>query len=244
MDSAGNVYGTTFIGGTSGAGTVFKVDSKKTESVLYNFTGGVDGKWPYAGLIADKNGNLYGTTERGGDLNCSGGFGCGIVFKLDSSGVETVLYNFVGGADAQYPIENLIEDKNGNFYGVTEYGGDLSCSAFNNGCGTVFKVNSQGSETVLYSFTGSTDGQYPVARLVQDKMGNLYGTTYSGGAKGYGTIFKLNSSGHKTLLYSFGNGAEGAYPLAGLIMDSAGNLYGTTSAGGKHGFGTVFKLIP
>jgi uncharacterized repeat protein (TIGR03803 family) len=167
MDAAGNLFGTTF------NGTVFKLDTRKTLTVLYTFIGFIDGHDPYSGLVEDKNGNLYGTTETGGDLSCFVGEGCGTVFKLDASGVETVLHSFVGGADAEYPVVSLIEDKKGNFYGTTEYGGDPGCSVFNDGCGTVFKVDSQGNETVLYRFKGGTDGEYPVSGLVQDKKGNL-----------------------------------------------------------------------
>ena len=147
----------------------------------------------------------------------------------------SVLYSFSGSPDGANPAAGLVRDPAGNLYGTTPSGGSSNA-------GTVFKKDPSGSETVLYSFTGGSDGGYPYARLVMDSSGNLYGTTLGGGASYSGTVFKLDTSGIETVLYSFGGGNDGALPVAGLIMDSAGNLYGTTDAGGAANDGTVFKL--
>lgn len=168
---------------------VFKLDPAGSETVLYSFTGGRDGEWPYAALIMDAARNLYGTTLFGGNLNCNSGQGCGTVFKVDPSGNETVLHSFTGGSDGELPEGSLIMDQQGNLYGTTIYGGTY-------GWGTVFKLNPSGNETVLYSFTGGNDGMQPIGGLVMDAANNLYGTTYGGGAfnncnGGCGTVFKL-----------------------------------------------------
>jgi uncharacterized repeat protein (TIGR03803 family) len=245
-DSAGDLYGTSFYGGTSDMGTVFKVDASGKESVLYSFAGVKDGANPFAGLVRDDTGNLYGTTEYGGTFNN------GTVFVLSTSGTETVLYSFTGGADGSQPLAGLVRDSAGNLYGTTVQGGNMagSCAA-NAGCGTVFRVNPTGKETVLHSFTYAPDGAAPYAgSLIRDASGNLYGTTYDGGAarSRSGTVFKVGRSGAEKVLYCFVGGAEGYYPTAGLVRDSAGNLYGSTSGGGDlgcnngSGCGTVFKL--
>jgi uncharacterized repeat protein (TIGR03803 family) len=181
-DEGGNLYGTTPNGGASDQGTVFKLDTTGTETVLHSFTG-PDGANPnFAGLVRDKEGNLYGTTLYGGDLlNCLG-LGCGVVFKVDTTGTETVLHSFIG-PDGRGPAAGLVLDKEGNLYGTTFAGGTSNQ-------GTVFKLDTKGTETVLHSFTG-TDGGDPEATLVLDKAGNLYGTTDSG-TSGDGTVFKLS----------------------------------------------------
>jgi uncharacterized repeat protein (TIGR03803 family) len=248
-DAAGNLYGTTFHGGASGAGTVFNLDNTGKETVLYSFTGLPDGEGPHAGLLRDAAGNLYGTTEEGGSGACSfGGFdyGCGTVFMLDTAGKETVLYSFSGtGGDGAVPYAGLVRDAAGNLYGTTSGGGASSE-------GTVFKLDTTGKETVLHSFTGTgRDGTYPYAPLIRDSKGNLYGTTYGGGASGAGMVFKLDSAGKETVLYSFtGTGGDGAGPMVGLVQDAKGNLYGTTRYGGSFhgvcyqsgGCGVVFML--
>ena len=205
-----------------------------TEKVLYSFgsyTG--DALWPYAGLVMDTEGNLYGTTYGGGT------YGLGTVFKLTPDGSETLLYSFGSqSGDGEYPEAGLIIDKKGNLYGTTYRGGT-------NSDGTVFKVTSAGVETVLYSFGGSAgDGEWPVGGLIMDKKGNLYGTTSYAGAYGGGTVFKVTPAGIETVLYNFGSIPDGNTPWAGLIMDKAGNLYGTTFYGGVYNMGTVFKLTP
>jgi uncharacterized repeat protein (TIGR03803 family) len=243
MDTAGNLYGTTSTGGAFNSGTVFKLDPSGRETVLHSFTG-PDGGGPDAGLIMDNAGNLYGTTSGGGSA------GVGTVFKIDTSGNETVLYSFKGGTDGARPEAGLIMDQAGNLYGTTLAGGTGTCSYLSSGCGTIFKLDTSGKETVLQSFTGSpVDGANPFAALTLNGAGNLYGTTLAGGpgtcnfspTPGCGTVFKLDASGNETVLHSF-TGIDGGGPLgAALIMDTAGNLYGTTFAGGN-GPGTVFKL--
>ncbi|HEV2380969.1 MAG TPA: choice-of-anchor tandem repeat GloVer-containing protein [Terriglobia bacterium] len=223
-------------------------------TVFHTFSD-ADGDRLQGGLIRDGGGNLYGTTVAGGNggdcINYFGG-GCGVVFKLDPSGNETVLYNFSGGADGAYPYAGLVRDAAGNLYGTTLYGGNTSSCV--DGCGAVFKVDPAGNETVLHTFTGGGDGGAPYAGLILDGAGNLYGTTYGGGPYGDGTVFKLDPSGNETVLYGFTGGADGGVPYAGLILDPAGNLYGTTSEGGIlsycfpgvfiPGCGVVFKLDP
>ena len=250
-DSAGNLYGTTSGGGNiascGGCGTVFKVDSTGKHTVLHSFTGGTGGSAPVSGVVMDAAGNLYGTTTQGGDLACGNRFGCGTVFKVDAAGVFTVLYGFAGGAAGNDPFAALTLDAAGNLYGTTVVGGDLSlCSKM--GCGTVFKVDSAGNETVLYTFEANGVGRYPYGRLIRDTAGNIWGTANQGGKAVGGTVFKLGPSGNATVLHSFTFGPEGANPEAGLIRDAAGNLYGTAvdygdpACNNGFGCGTVFKI--
>ena len=250
MDGSGNLYGTTGYGGSSngcpfGCGIVFKLDTSRNEMVLHSFTGGSDGARPFAGLIRDAVGNLYGTTE--GTPSPS----LGTVFKVDTSGNETPLYSFTGfPSDGAIPFGGLIMDAAGNLYGTTSVGGSSNSVEHGfPGLGTVFELDSAGNETVLHSFTGSpNDGDYPGAGLIMDAAGNLYGTTEGGGAFGQGVVFKLDPAHNETVLHSF-TGADGAAPSASLIVDAAGNLYGTAFRGGAFGTcpsgcGTVFKLDP
>ena len=234
-DSAGNLYGTTYGGGASGYGVVYKVDAAGHETVLYTFTGGADGMWLYAGVIRDSAGNLYGTTYGGGAANA------GVVFKLDTAGNETVLYNFTGGIDGAGPQAGVIRDSAGNLYGTA--GGGI-VSACQRGCGVVYKLDTAGRETVLYTFTGGADGANPSAGVIGDSAGNLYGTTSGGGTAGYGVVYKLDKAGHETVLYSFTGGADGDSPFTGVIRDSEGNLYGTASSAGGTPCcaGVVFKV--
>ncbi len=200
----------------------------QTFSAIYSFGGGSD---PTAGLIIDEAGSLYGTTE----------YGPG-VFKYNGHGL-TVLHTFTGGSDGAYPEASLVMDAAGNLYGTTTAGGASNA-------GTVFEVTAQGEESVLYSFTGDPDGAVPESDLVMDSAGNLYGTTTAGGSSGNGTVFELSVPKTKggnwteTVLYSFGQGTDGAIPVAGVTFDTKGKLYGTTSAGGLYGYGTVFRLGP
>jgi uncharacterized repeat protein (TIGR03803 family) len=231
MDSSHNLYGTTESGGFNGSGTVFKIDSKGNESVLHNFSGN-DGADPDAGLIMDSSGNLYGTTSFGGSSQA------GTVFKLTPGGLETVLLSMNGNVGI-YPFAGLVKDSQGNLYGAASSDGTSSCN-----CGTVFKLDSSGNGVVFHNFAGS-DGEFPLAGLIMDSQGNLYGTTPNGGASGAGTVFKLDSTGNATVLHSFVPSTDGGYPESGLIMDSAGNLYGTTSyRGSSANGGTVFKVDP
>ena len=250
QDAAGNFYGTTQNGGdyncvifyARGCGTVFKLSPSGQETILHSFTGGTDGAQPLAGLVADSAGNLYGTTYVGG-TGCNGG-GCGTVYKVSSAGIETVLYRFTGGTDGSTPYSVVLAiDAQGNLYGTTLGGGDLSCGTAHGGCGTVFKVDPTGTETVLHAFTGSIDGAYPYAGVVLDSRGNLYGTTASGGEDSCcGTVFKVDSSGQQKMLYSFSPADTEYGPVSGLVLDSAGNLYGTTLYGGDFSQGSVFKV--
>jgi uncharacterized repeat protein (TIGR03803 family) len=189
-DQSGNLYGVTLYGGSPGWGTVFKVDAKGNETVLYSFNGGADGLWPGGRLVLDSEGNLYGAAGGGGSARC-----CGVVFKVDTAGRETVLHTFTGGSDGRWPQSVMLRDTAGNLYGVTYDGGSGTC--FGYGCGVVFKLDSKGNETVLYSFTGGKDGGLPTGDLLTDSAGNLYGTTSEGGdlscakGSGCGVVFKL-----------------------------------------------------
>ena len=247
-DRAGNLYGTALHGGTTNnycntsCGTVYKISPDGTFTVLYTFTGGSDGGNPFAGLIADKKGNLYGTTEQGssGTQNC-GPFGCGVVFELSPTGVETVLYNFRGyqDGDGDNPGAGLTMDDAGNLYGTTFQGGTTSCD-----CGTVFRLAPDGTETVLHRFNGS-DGNGPVlGNLILDASGNIYGTADYQGPGGCGVAFKLTPKGRETVLHGFACGSDGGYPFSGLIGDTSGNLYGAASSYGANGHGVVFELTP
>lgn len=229
------------------AGTTQRAQAQRQFRLLYSFQGVSvgDGAGPAGGLVRDDADNIFGTTEYGGDPGCD----CGIVFKVDSSGGETVLHRFKGTPDGADPYAGLVRDEDGNLYGTTYLGGDQSCN-----CGTVFKVDNTGKESVLYRFIGGTDGAYPSTGLIRDAAGNLYGTTVSGGASatscfgsGCGTVFKVDATGEEKVLYRF-TGVAGAQPN-GLVRDAVGNFYGTTVNGGSsniypcnQGCGTVFKL--
>jgi uncharacterized repeat protein (TIGR03803 family) len=247
LDSAGNLYGTTSSDSANyGFGTVFELapgaQGQWTETTLYAFKAGSDGAYPQGDLVFDKAGNLYGTTQMGGT-------GFGTVFKLTySSGSwnESILYNFNDGRDGGVPLGGLIFDTAGNLYGTTPGGG--------NGNGTVFELsplNGSWKETVLLTFNNA-DGAGPQGDLIFDAAGNLFGTAANGGKSGCGptcgTIFELtpNSGGGWTenVLYKFTGGRDGGIPLSTLMMDSAGNLYGTAFVGGNKYDGVVFKIVP
>jgi uncharacterized repeat protein (TIGR03803 family) len=249
QDSSGNLFDTTEGGGKQGRGTVYRITPSGDETVLYSFVGGTSGAEPIAGLVEDEQGNLYGSTAFGGDDNCNPPNGCGTIFKLAKNGAETVLYSFTGGTtDGTDPRGTLVRDADGNLYGVTLEGGEY-------GLGTVFKIDTNGKETVLHSFAGGSDGAEPDAGLVRDDAGNLYGTASQGGSgscfngfqRGCGTVFEINPSGTETILYSFTNGADGSFPFAGLLRTATGDLYGATVLGGSnacggYGCGAIFKL--
>jgi uncharacterized repeat protein (TIGR03803 family) len=192
-------------------------------------------------LLIDKSGNLYGTAYEGGSGSfCAGN--CGTVFELAANGTASALYNFIGyPTDGGYSKSNLIADKAGNFYGTTTSDGA-------NGAGAIFKLASDGTETLLYSFTDGADGESPTSGLVADSSGNLYGTSSVGISPNYGAVFKLAKDGTFTVLHTFADGSDGANPYGGLVIDSSGNLYGTTanagnfSCSGSGGCGTVFEI--
>jgi uncharacterized repeat protein (TIGR03803 family) len=301
MDKKGNLYGTTFNGGTSdfgsNFGTVFKLSPGKggvwTETVLYPFCQDqncADGSNPHAGVTMDKEGNLYGTTEYDACCSNSGG----IVFELSAAGVESVLHTFAGCyTDGQNPDAGVVIDKDGNLWGTTSNGGpycglysggtiyektptgystffsfsgsdganpvagvidekgSLYGTTYYGGCcgdaGLVFKVGPTGSEDILWKFTGDPDGSNPTGGVVKDKAGNIFGTTLYGGSQNEGAVYEITPSGSETVLYSFcsqPNCTDGENPYAGLIIDGEGNLYGTTVNGGEYGEGTAFKITP
>jgi uncharacterized repeat protein (TIGR03803 family) len=257
-DSAGNLFGTTYEGGSGpcsdrygllGCGTVFKVDKTGKETVLHSFTSGADGGIPQAALIRDAAGNLYGTTTAGGNLNCTGdggNEGCGVVFKLDASGKFSVLHTFQGGADdGNTPMARLTLNK-GELYGSTIVGGGNGCYG-SYGCGTIFKITTAGVETVLYKFTGGADGANPFGAPLLDQAGNLYSTTSAGGSFGHGTIFKLDTN-RETVLYSFTGKADGGFPFGNLIRAGKGTIRGVAGLGGDvscqppYGCGVLFSV--
>jgi uncharacterized repeat protein (TIGR03803 family) len=235
----GVLYGTTNYGGTNNTGTVFSITPSGEEKIIYSFAGGKDGAKPTAGLT-NVGGTLYGTTEYGGGTPCFNGSGCGTVFKVTTSGAETVLHRFAGGADGRNPYAGLI-DVDGVLYGTTQHGGGPACSGL--GCGTVFKITTDGSLSIVYSFAGDpNDGANPYAGLT-NVAGKLYGTTYVGGYDNLGTVFVVTRDGKESELHSFANKPDGANPRGGLT-NVGGVLYGTTIGGGASGWGTVFSIAP
>ena len=207
----------------------------QTFKVIYQFKSGSGGINPYAGVVLDAKGNLYGTTFY------DGAFASGTVFRISASGKEKVLHSFSQfGGDGVYPdYGTLVRDSSGNLYGTTIWGGiSEQC------CGTVFKVDASGKEIVLYRFNGTGGNGFPLAGVVQDPSGNLYGMNESGGSGGAGTVFKLDPTGKETILYSFTGASDGGFPQSGLVLDAKGNLYGTTFQGGSSQAGTVFKVDP
>ena len=252
----GAIYGTTDNGGGTscfeGCGTVFRLTPPSspchtvvcpwTETVLYQFLGGTDGASPaHSGLVFDSAGNMYGTTSLGGAN------GKGTVYKLTRSGnswTEAVIYNFVGSGDGAHPMAGVIIDATGNLYGTAQQGGDMSCDP-SLGCGAVFELSPSGSgwaETTLLTFENDNLGFGPIVGLTFDASGNLFGSAAGGGVRTNGTIFELQKSNGwaPILLYSFpGNGG----PTGSLIFDSAGNMYGATGASGAHFEGSVFELV-
>jgi uncharacterized repeat protein (TIGR03803 family) len=303
-DSAGNIYGTTVLGGDFGGGTVFRLSPTPTgwvHTVLYSFTGGADGGEPYKGVSLDREGNLYGTAVTGGSGSCEGG--CGVAYKLTNSGgtwTQTVIHAFTGGADGSGPGARLTVDRSGNVYGMAPTGGAYGLGtiykihqehngawnlkvihAFTGGAdgatgsagrmilrrghlygaattggaygsGVVFELTPRGVGEwhfrAIYSFRGQPDGSFPYGAVLFDRWGNIYGTTYYGGANNIGAVYELSPFGlsaewEERVIYSFQGGTDGNSPISNLVFDRAGNLYGTTSEGGL-GSGTIFKLSP
>ena len=294
LDSAGNLYGTATFGGNKkpanchltgyvpGCGVVFKLTPQAhgdwKETVLHTFTGGKDGREPFAGLTFDQTGNLYGTATRGGDTHCKGRtpYGCGVAFKLTPTAegpwTEAVIHTFeTTGTGGYLPYGGLTFDSAGNLYGTTYLGGDNSVSCFgapDNGCGVVYELTPRAhgpwKETVLWAFTGGTDGGIPLFYVTLDSSGNVYGTTIYGGdttannclggngvPAGCGVVFELaQGTWGETVLYAFTGGSDGAFDLSPVVFDSSGNLYGNTANGGdlggacNGGCGVVFQLTP
>jgi uncharacterized repeat protein (TIGR03803 family) len=251
--SEGYFYGTTYSGGTNGAGTVFKINTDGVLTTLYSFTGGNDGANPKAALVQGRDGFFYGTTGYGGNTNLNGGHGFGTVFKISTNATFAGLHSFdsihdTNGSPLDGSIPNgLVQGSDGFFYGTTGYGGNTNLNG-GQGFGTVFKISTTGALTTLYSF-GSIqdtngnllDGVLPVAALVQGSDGIFYGTTEFGGTKDDGTVFRISTNGVLNTLYVF-DGPDGANPSARLVPGSDGNFYGTTEFGGTNGSGTVFKI--
>jgi uncharacterized repeat protein (TIGR03803 family) len=292
QDSSGNLYGTTFLGGSYAYGTVFALPLNGQGIDLHSFSGWLtgDGGSPHAGLVRDGNGNMYGVTNQGG-TNKACGFSCGTLYQIQPDGQETVLYNFggytgdvsgpyaalllvggtlygtggggtsgngavfsfdlasgtesviysfLGGTDGSFPVGTLAQDAAGNLYGTTQSGGSSE------NAGTLFKLNPLTSvESVLYAFQlSATDGGVPIGGVVLDASGNLYGTTQRAGSNNCGTVYKLSSAGQLTTIYAFNCATDGSDPTASLVMDTQGNLFGTTTTGGPNNFGSVFKLTP
>jgi uncharacterized repeat protein (TIGR03803 family) len=249
-DSSGNFYGTTYQGGSCGAGTVFEVSSGGKETVLHNFCLGGDGGYPFGSVILDNSGNVYGTTEAGGPDN--GGTVFKLVRKPNSEWSEYVLHRF-SGPDGKGPFAGLIMDAFGNLYGTASEGG--SQVAFG---GVAYEISSLGVYSVLYNFcslSACADGQLPLGGLTMDRTGNLYGTTSEGGTSGMGTAFELSKSGNtwtETVLHSFTGGSrDGAYPsdasptlgtrIVGSRKESV--IFCVTTEGGAHNRGTAFEII-
>ena len=248
LGSNGNIFGAAQFGNklncNIGCGSIFRLDATGGIHFLHKFTGGADGGNPIGPLVKDGSGNLYGVAQAGGNHTCpefflEAGDGCGVVFKIDSRHVLTVLHTFAGGSDGAVPQGGLLLDASGNLFGTTLKGG-------NSGNGTIYKVAQGGTYTVLHRFT-QTDGQNPNGELVEDPNGNLYGTTQLGGTQSLGTVFELSPNGALRLLHSFQGLEDGAVPFAGLFRDQAGHLYGTafknflvqTVQGGN-----VFEITP
>jgi uncharacterized repeat protein (TIGR03803 family) len=254
-DSSGTLYGTTYTGGNAdGNGTVFMLSppsggSKKwVQTVLHRFSTNVaDGIFPDSSVILDASGNLYGTTSEGGTNDA------GVVFELvrpangSDKWKEIVLHRFTGGKDGGTPHGTLVFGADGDLYGTAGFGGTA-------GAGLVFRLSprkhGQWKETILFDFGNDATGGYPYSRPIFDATGNLYGTTLNGGNAGNGVVFELSPpAGGKgqwteTVLHSFDDANDGAEPRMGVIMDSAGNLYGTTESGGNVGYGAIFEVSP
>jgi uncharacterized repeat protein (TIGR03803 family) len=257
--SDGNLYGVTWLGGNTnvtsyclegwyGYGTVYTISTNGAFSTIHVFGGMAlnqyggtpEGAQPIGALVEGRDGNFYGVTEAGGVPDCADSWCCssgfGTVFQVTPQGALTNLYKFTGGADGADPRAGLVQGSDGYLYGTT--------SAGTGNAGTVFKVSTNGDTFVtLYPFTGGDDGATPLAALVQDSSGNLYGTTYGGGTYGLGTVFMITPQGALTVLHSFAGNPEGAYPATALVRASDGSFYGTTEFGGS-GNGAIFSITP
>jgi uncharacterized repeat protein (TIGR03803 family) len=257
-DSAGNIYGTTVLGGEFGGGTVFQLSPTRTgwnHTVLYSFTGGADGGEPYKGVTIDPGGysatdvsvgnSLYGTAVTGGSGSCEGG--CGVVYKLTKSNGtwnQTVIYAFTGGDDGSGPGARVTVDRSGDVYGMTPTGGTY-------GVGTIYKLHPHaGSYTfqVIHTFTGGNDGATGSAGRMLLQHGRLFGAATAGGMYGSGVVFELTPTAvgewDFRTLYSFHGQPDGSFPYGALLRVGSGKIYGTTYYGGKNGIGSVYELSP
>jgi uncharacterized repeat protein (TIGR03803 family) len=263
IDAQGNLYGTTSAGGV-GFGTVYKMKEKNgfwTIAPLYKFAGGDDGATPEARVVIGTNGTLYGTTNAGGgSATCTAPAGCGTVFNLHPTPtipatvltpwIENVLYRFLGGADGAYPgYGDIVFDSAGDIYNTASQGGTFACSG-HLGCGAVYELTRSGqtyTQSVIYDFTGGSDGAFPLGAVAFDHAGNLDTTAWEGGINNGGSVIQLapNGSGWtETTIHQFTAASDGSGPYAGVIVDSAGNLYGSASSGGANAGGTIFKMTP
>jgi uncharacterized repeat protein (TIGR03803 family) len=255
-DSAGRIYGLTL-----NLLTLYELQPSDTvcaavlcpwtESFLYNSEIGQLGGSPTGIPLPDGLGNFYATSNTGGSSNCEDG--CGFVFKVDSHGNETAIYNFQGGSDGAWPMGPMLLEPEGSLYGTTSNGGGAG-GCPNGGCGTVYRIDANGNESILYSFAGGSEGENPYSGVIADEQGNLYGTTPNGGGSdncpfGCGQVFELMPAGSGwsfSTFYPFQGGADGQGPVGGLLRDSQGNFYGTTYTGGSCLYGafcgTVYKL--
>lgn len=230
LGADGNLYGTTFLGGASGAGTVFRVTPAGLLTNLYTFTGAPDGQSPFAPVMQADNGDFCGTTAQGG-VN-----GFGALFRMTPAGLLTNLFSFTAGQEGAFPVCALLQGNDGSLYGTTYTGSS-------HGVGAVFKATSTGAVTPLVSFD-YVNGGFAHAGLVQGSDGNFYGTTAYCGASGNGTLFRMTSKGVLTNLHSFAGDSDGAFPFGPLLQSTNGNFYGTTTAGGAWNSGTVFRMAP
>jgi len=248
FNSAGDIIGTTYAGGSQGYGEIYKLtpngDGTWAKTSIHYFGQGNDGRNPNTNLIADAAGNLYGMTYSGGTTNT------GTVYELSPNGsggyTEKVLHNFTMGTDGTYPLQSgLVFDTNGVLYGTCSQGGGHNL-------GTAFKLTPNGSggwaKVIIHNFGAGTDGQNPYSGLIIDGQGNLYGTTYNGGSLGYGTVFEISPNGSggftETVLHNLFAGSDASHPYGPLILDSQANLYGTSYYGGASNDGTVFEITP
>lgn len=238
MDKQGNLYGTAYYGGEYEYGTIFKIRPDGTETILHNFdNNGTDGIQPYAGVVLDAHGNLYGTAAYGG------AYGGGVAFELSAKGVYTIIHQFGSTSpDGALPLAPLTLDASGNLYGVT--GGGFSGAA----SGIVFKLTpgsvGNWTETILLNFSETGEGSESWAGLILDKTGNLYGVTPTGGSDAAGLAYRLSPQGAETVLYTFLNQSYGSIPAGPLLKDSTG-IYGVTEDGGTGRYapyGTVYKI--